>query len=329
MIETILTALAFHFERYWREYALGVVCLASVSAIGYYEFLTAPVDFPVGQDIIVAKGASLPAIAAALASEHVIDHPQLFELIVRLMGGAGRLQAGPYRFSHPADVLVVAERLRSGISGIPAVRITFAEGESVRTMAAIAAKRFADISASDFVAAGGAYEGYLFPDTYTFAPSATPEQIVATMRANFDAKTFPLQSAIAGSGHTISDVVIMASLVEKEARTPADMQMVAGILWNRIAKGIPLQVDAPFGYLQGKDEYSPSLVDLSIDSPYNTYKHKGLPPTPIGNPGLTALGAAISPTKSNYLFYLSGRDGQMHYATTYAQHLANERKYLN
>ena len=120
----------------------------------------------------------------------------------------------------------------------------------------------------------------------------------------------------------------MASLVEKEARTIASRRLVAGILWNRLELGMPLQVDAVFGYIFNRETYSPSFADLTTESPYNLYLHKGLPPGPINNPGLDALGATLNPTKTDYLYYLTGTDNLMHYATTYAGHLANQRKYL-
>ena len=104
--------------------------------------------------------------------------------------------------------------------------------------------------------------------------------------------------------------------------------MVAGILWHRIALGMPLQVDAVFGYIFDKQTFSPSLADLKVDSPYNTYTHRGLPPGPISNPGLESLLAAATPTKTSYLYYLTGSDGAMHYAKTLAQHKANRVKYL-
>jgi UPF0755 protein len=324
-----VSALNFNWIRLWRLYVLVLVCLVALIWIGYSQLLAAPEAFPSGQDIVIEKGAALPAIAAELANEEVIKQPLLFEAVMRAIGGAGRIQAGPYQFATPANLITVVDHLLTGNSGIPEIHITFIEGSSVRIMALLVAQKFPDISASDFVTAAGPYEGYLFPDTYDFSPSATPDQIVQTMNANFYAKIAPLQSEIASSTHSLSDIIIMASIVEKEANTPQDRRIVAGILWSRIAKGIPLQVDAPFGYLQGRNEYSPSLADLSIDSPYNTYEHKGLPPGPIGSPGLDSIEAAINPTKTNYLFYLTGSDGQMYYAATYAGQLANERKYLN
>ena len=153
--------------------------------------------------------------------------------------------------------------------------------------------------------AAGPYEGYLFPDTYFFPPSATADSIVEMVRKNFDDKVAPLMDDMSASGHSLFEVVTMASIIEKEANDDTGRRLVSGILWRRLALKMPLQVDA---------------------AP-DTYKHQGFPPEPIANPGLDALDAAIRPTKSDYLYYLTGRDGLMHYATTFTGHQANLRHY--
>jgi UPF0755 protein len=120
----------------------------------------------------------------------------------------------------------------------------------------------------------------------------------------------------------------MASLLEREANTAKDRRIVAGILWERLKIGMPLQVDAVFSYILEKDAYAPLFEDLKIESPYNTYLYRGLTPTPIGNPGIDAILAAAEPTKTKYLYYLTGKDGHMYYATTFAGHQSNREKYL-
>ncbi len=120
----------------------------------------------------------------------------------------------------------------------------------------------------------------------------------------------------------------MASLVEEEASNSTDRRIIAGILWRRLAHNMPLQVDAPFYYIIGKGSSQLTLKDLSMDSPYNLYKHTGLPPRPIDNPGLDAIVDTITPTTTDYLYFLSGRDGKMHYASTFEGHVANKGKYL-
>jgi UPF0755 protein len=149
-------------------------------------------------------------------------------------------------------------------------------------------------------------------------------EIVERMRENFDARV----TGLALGGRSLSDTVTMASLLEKEARSDEHRRLVAGVLYNRLVKNMPLQVDAVFGYIFNRDTYSPSPTDLKVDSPYNTYTHRGLPPGPINNPGIAALTAAANPTETNYLYYLTGKDGTMYYATTYEGHKLNLQNYL-
>ncbi len=253
-------------------------------------------------------------------------------LVVIVVGaavvGIGLLLYAPSR--HYLRGLIVSDFVFSS------VRVTYPEGTSIREMALETAAAFPHISAMDFIRAASSSEGYLFPDTYLFSASTSAASIVSKMRENFDAKTATLAASVATQtasstsvqAHSFSDIVIMASLLEKEVRTPENRRIVAGILWNRIERGMPLQVDAVFGYIFNRDTYSPSHEDLKVDSPYNTYTYKGLPPGPINNPGLDALDAALHPTDTKYLYYLTDKDGGIHFATTYAAHQANQKKYL-
>lgn len=306
-----------------------VAFVLAVFLVGGYESLcAAPISFSSGTIVNIEKGASAPTAAQELSRAHVIAHPSVLLFVLRVMGKSTSVQAGAYRFQAPQSVFTVANRLVAAAYDLSPARITFIEGATVREMAAQVAAALPLISTKDFIAAGQPYEGYLFPDTYFFPPSADTASIIAMMRANFDTKTIPLSADIRASGHSLSDTVIMASLVEKEARTSAVRHVVAGILWNRLRLKMPLQVDAVFGYIYNRDTYSPSLTDLKIDSPYNTYTHIGLPPGPIGNPGLDSLDAAVHPTKTDYLYYLVDKNGVIHYATTFAGHQVNQRKYL-
>jgi UPF0755 protein len=179
-------------------------------------------------------------------------------------------------------------------------------------------------------------EGFLFPDTYRVYEDASAADIVDKMLTNFDKKLTPqMRTDIAAQGKTIYEVVIMASLIEKEApinysdAENKDARIVSDIFWGRIDSGQALQSDATLTYLLADNNASHSGADLEIDSPYNTYKYKGLPPTPICNPGLRALEAAIYPIKTNYNYFLTSRDGKnIYYAKTYEEHLNNKYKYL-
>lgn len=306
--------------------ALAFILLALV---GYRSLFAAPTDFAPGSVVNIAQGTSAPFVAHKLADARVIRHSSLLLLVLRLSGTSEGVRAGEYRFDTPQNVFTVAARLATGAYGFPPVRLTFPEGSTVREMAAQVASTFPGISAEAFLKEAEPYEGYLFPDTYFFPASSDAASIVALMRANFNAKTASLLGEARAPSDSFSDIVILASLIEKEARTSENKRVVAGIISNRLKLGMPLQVDAVFGYIFGRDTYSPSYADLTVDSPYNTYTHTGLPPGPIGNPGLDSLEAALHPVQTDYLFYLTGRDGLMHYATTHAGHQANRKKYLD
>ncbi|MHB8710461.1 MAG: endolytic transglycosylase MltG [Minisyncoccota bacterium] len=300
-----VSALVLNARRYPRRWLVALVLIAFV--VGYRLTLAPPADFSPGSIVVVAHGAPASLVAQTLADAHIIAHPELLWFILRLSGTDNQAHAGVYRFNDPENLPTVAYRLVTGAYGIPPVRVTFPEGVSVREMATQIASTSPSISTKDFLAAGKPYEGYLFPDTYFFPPSADADSIVATMNSNFNIKIASLLSKIAASGHSLADIITMASIIEKEARTPEDKHIVAGILWHRLALGMPLQVDAA----------------------KETYAHIGLPSAPICNPGLDSIEAALHPTKTNYLYYLTGRDGLMHYATTYTGHQANRRKYLD
>lgn len=287
-----------------------------------------PVDFPVDSIVVITRGASVSDISEQLSDANVIKHPSVLNLILRISGNSSNVKSGAYLFKSPENVFTIANRLATGAYGLPPVRITFPEGVTVRDISEKIVEEMPLISAENVISLGKSQEGYLFPDTYLFPSDATAGSIVDTMRENFDIKIAPLIVDINVSGHSIEDIVTMASLVEKEARTDANRRIVAGILWNRLKFGMPLQVDAVFGYIFNRDTYSPSFEDLKVNSPYNTYTHKGLPPGPISNPGLESIQAAINPAKTNYLYYLTGSDDLMHYATTYSGHVANQNKYL-
>ncbi len=302
--------------------------LALVIVVGYESTVAPPRNFSPGTLVRIAYGSSTPEIANELADAHVIAHPTLLRALLRITGKSDNVQTGVYKFDTAQNLFSVAYRLIAGGYGIPAARITFVEGVTLREAGAQVADAIPGVSTSDFMSAAQGLEGYLFPDTYFFQPGVDAQTIVATMRANFEKKIVPLTSSVSASGHSLPDIVTMASLVEKEARTLADKHIVAGILWNRIKLGMPLQVDAVFGYIYNRETYSPSPSDLKVKSPYNTYTHVGLPPGPIDNPGIESLEAAVNPTTTKYLYYLTGNDGLMHYAATYVGHQANLRKYL-
>lgn len=170
-------------------------------------------------------------------------------------------------------------------------------------------------------------EGYIFPDTYEISEGESCEDVLALMLSNFKTKlTSDLTKEITKQNKTVFDIVTMASMIEKEVNTIEDKKIVSGILWKRLSVDMPLQIDATVNYITGKSDPAVAITDTKIDSPYNTYKYKGLPKGPISNPGEESLLAAIYPTVTKYWFYLS--DGKTIFSETFDQHVSAKAKYL-
>lgn len=282
-----------------------------------------PSEFPQNKIFEIQQGATLGEISAFLKQERLIRSRFVFEFcVISFRGDKGAL-SGKYLVKEPLGPCALARRIVGGISGIPAVRITIPEGSSAKEIAKIIQKNIQSFNAQSFLTLAQKKEGYLFPDTYFFNIDVNPEIIVATLVQNFEKKVKTLEPLFLSSGRTESDVVIMASLIEKEAKTPEDQRIVSGILWKRIDIKMPLQVDAPFYYLFGKESSEITKNDLSMKSGYNTYRNLGLPVGAIGNPGISALRAALDPAPSPYLFYLSDKDGIIHYAKDFEEHKKN------
>lgn len=302
---------------------LGVLFFVAVSFLRLPPF-----EFPQNKIIEIQSGMSLGQISTLLKNEGLIRSRMMFEFCVISSRGDEGVLYGKYLFKDPIDACALATRLVQGVSGIPAARVTIPEGSSVREVAQILGKNVSGFNTTAFLTLAEKKEGFLFPDTYFLKLDVTPQVALDTFVSNFDKKIEPLKDEIATSGRSLADLVIMASIIEKEARTNQDQKIVAGILWKRIAIKMPLQVDAPFYYLLGKESSEVTLGDLRMKSPYNTYQNLGLPVGPIGNPGVAAFRAALEPTATPYLFYLSDKDGVMHYAKDFEEHKKNKAKYL-
>src|SRR3989344_5433231 len=203
------------------------------------------------------------------------------------------------------------------------------EGATTGDMAVIFGNRLLRFDAERFLADARSQEGYLFPDTYFFLPNAAEDLVIRTMRQNFDSHEASIDAQVQAFGKPLGDVVIMASLLEREAKTMEDRRMIAGVLWNRLNRGMLLQVDAAFLYSLGRNTYQLTTEDLASDSRYNTYRYKGLPPGPIGSPSMISLEAAVTPVKHDYLYYLADRNGKTYFSKTYAEHLRNKQRYVD
>lgn len=304
---------------------LGVFILVLAAMTAFAVF--SPRTFAPNTQVHIAKNSSLSAIADALEKKHVVSSAFLFKVVVVMLRGQGKIAAGDYVFNDPENIKTVATRLMQGDQGLTAIKVTIPEGTTVQDVALILLRRIPDFSAPYFLKIASTSEGHLFPDTYFFYPNTTPGEILAALRKNFDTKFESLALDVSLSGHTPDEIITMASLLEREATSTRDRAIIAGILWKRIAEEMPLQVDASIVYVTGRAPVT--IDDTKINSPYNTYKNKGLPKGPISSPSLDALRAATDPVKTPYYYYLSDRKGVTHYASTFEGHQVNREKYLN
>ncbi len=319
--------------RSWRMYdrllptafLFGVLCF-----LIFYITVAAPNNYPGPTLVKISKDETIDSVAENLKSKHLIRSTKIFSYLAKVFGAEITVVPGEYFFPGPQSAVTVARRLAHGNFELTPIKVTIPEGISTFQMAEIFAKKIPDFDKQAFLNAAQTKEGYLFPDTYFFLPGQDPVVLISTMESNFKRKISEpkITTAILNFGKPITDVVTMASLLEKEANDTKSRQVIAGILWRRLEVSMPLQVDAVFPYIIGKNSLQLTHTDLKVESPYNTYTHKGLPPGPITNPSIDSILAAVTPVPTKFVFYLSDLNGNFHYSATYAEQLANQRRYL-
>ncbi|KKU81122.1 hypothetical protein A2875_04710 [Candidatus Gottesmanbacteria bacterium RIFCSPHIGHO2_01_FULL_46_14] len=293
---------------------------------------TSPVDESDASPVnfVITTGEGARDIAVNLASQRLVRSSTGFFLLVKLLGLERDLQAGDYRLNRSMDGRQIARELTHGIVDL---WLTTLEGWRVEEIANKLAKEL-DIPGSEFLKV--AQEGFMFPDTYLVPRDATAAAIAKLFQDTFNSKiTAQMRSDAIKSGRTLNEVIILASIVEREGRTDEDRPVIAGILWKRLDADWPLQTDATLQYALGYQAYEKSwwkkeltLEDKKIASSFNTYLHRGLPPAPISNPGLSSIRSVIYPTESPYWYYLHDREGHVHYAKTSEEHEKNIATYL-
>lgn len=298
----------------------------SILCITWVIIISPPLSYKEGTIVSITKGESIKQIALDLKKNNIIQSEFLFTHLIILFKLDNKIVAGDYAFKTKSNAFEVIKRVSTGDYNIQVKRITLIEGITVKEMAKLFAQNFYNVTEENFMLAALPSEGYLFPDTYYFPENVRPEEIVQKLKLTFGEKISDNKDILT-SRIPLQDIVTMASIIEKEATTES-MQEVSNVLWHRIEENIPLQVDASFVYERGKHTFDLSLEDLKQDSPYNTYVRKGLPPTPISNPGIVALKAAAFPDPTKNFYFLTGYDGTMYYAKTLKEHEQNKQKYL-
>lgn len=307
--------------------------LAEVSPYKGYEGAEQFVDIP--------QGSGPASIGRRLVDAGVIRDRLGFRFEIVRSGLGRRLQAGEYRFDRPMTIKEVVEKIARG--DVYLIPITFREGLTVREMAQLFASKGLG-KADEFVAlasdaqlihgldpAAKDLEGYLFPDTYAMTRHATATQLVPRMVAGFEKALTPeIRSAAEAQGLNVRQLVTLASIVEKETGRPEERPLVAAVYSNRLKIGMALQCDPTIIYaLQRANRYDGNLTreNMQFDSPYNTYRYRGLPPGPIANPGRASLEAAAHPANVPYLYFVARGDGSHAFATTLDEHNQNVDEY--
>ena len=292
---------------------------------------------------VIPKGRAAGQVAESLFKKKLIRNPLAFKFYVQLTGVANKIQAGEFNLSSDMNMYEILENL---FKGPLEIWVTIPEGLRREEVIEIFVEALemstaqAIIFRQDFLKESYNLEGYLFPDTYLFPRDVEAMQVVARMKSVFDNKiTTEMETEIAKNNYSLNQIVIIASLLERETITDAERPVVAGVMYKRLENDWPLQIDASVQYAVSGEQCSVNSVqcewwpiltlnDLEeTNSPYNIYKFTGLPPAPIANPGIASIKAAISPEESPYWYYIHA-DGQIYYAKTLAEHNRNIRVYL-
>jgi UPF0755 protein len=321
---------------------LLVVSIVGVALYGRSQLEAPAADHSAAKVVTVHQGESLDDVVSQLDQAGLIKSKTWFSLFARFKG-LGTIAPGDYSLDSGMGASSIISRLQS-LPDISRTRVVLTEGMTAQQMAAKVAKANLGISADQYMAevnggsfsapfltgrpAGASLEGFLFPDTYEVAQGASAHDLVQMQLDAFAAKAAPLLKGSTDAGLNTYQTLTLASIVEREAQQPVDFGKVAGVLTNRLKDGMQLQVDATVSYGLGKPGTEPNADELKKDTPYNTYVHSGLPPTPISNPGVASIQAAVSPTSVPYIYYVSDGCGVNHYATTISEFEQIKNQYV-
>ncbi len=328
-----------------------VVILPIVSNMYYNLALTRPAQSGKEVELKVDRGQGVMEISSALFDAGAINSEFLFNFYVYTSGQSKNMQAGTYKIPAGSSLKEVVEQFQHGTND---VRLTFLEGWRVEEYGILAAQSLENLDYEKFIQLAKKYEGQLFPDTYYIPKGIQEDELIDMLNKNFNDKTADLltDKNLNKIGFTKEQVLILASLVEREVRDPEDKAIVAGILIKRLNDGMKLDVDATTQFATANnqscvfspDDCTPKLDDavnvnwwptsltvanLDLNDPYNTRKNVGLPPAPISNPGLDSINAVINYKESPYYFYLTDSDGVTHFSKTLEEHNAAAEKYIS
>lgn len=311
-----------------KKFLIFLIAAVLLTIYQFREWTRQRGPLPEAVNVVVPKGASSNLVAQKLSDAGVIDKPLVFKIYARFVGMHKKLRAGEYRFEAGVSMRVAMEKIAKG--DVFYRRITFAEGLTTKQMFD-QLQNVSELSGEITVAAA---EGELLPETYTFEYGDSRNSIVLQAQK---AMSRVLDQAWANRNQAVPlkdkrQLLTLASIVEKETGVPEERGLVASVFANRLVKGMKLQTDPTVIYAltKGQSDLGRSLkkADLSVDSPYNTYKYYGLPPAPICNPGTEAIRAAANPEDSDYLYFVASGDGGHNFSTSLAQHNRNVKDWV-
>jgi UPF0755 protein len=313
---------------------LSISVISMLLALSYVYNLSQPASQSKATvRFVIPKGQAISIIGQRLEEEGLINNAYVFRLAVKLNNLGTSIQAGSFDLSPSLSTSEIATHLTTGTED---TWITILEGWRVEEIAeSLDSQDLDNFDAAEFIELASRSEGMLYPDTYLIPREMSTKNIHSMLLNTFERKIIQgLSEEITDSEYAFEDVLIMASLVEREARNYEQMRKVSGILWNRIDLGMALQVDATLQYVSGYNNSQeswwapPSVSQKKLESAFNTYQNPGLPPKPIANPGYNAVKATLLPQDSNDLFYIHANDGNMYTAATLQEHNVNINKYL-
>lgn len=329
---------------------LMLLSLLFVGILGYDTFAVSPAADAKPVTFTVSSGESVRSIARDLKQNDIIRTAFLYELYIRATEASDALQAGTFELLPGMSFVTITGILTHAEAN--EVEVTFPEGLTIAQMGERLTKVMPSVTEADWkkmtgvesplksteailagIPKGFDLEGYVFPDTYRFRADANAQtvvtQMVETLGRRLAEAGVPLpENGKYPNGLMVHETITLASILEKEVRSPEEMKNVADIFLKRIEAGMPLQADSTLSYVLGKTSAELTTADLASDSIYNSYNHLGFPPGPIANPGMNAILAALNPTKNGWYYFLTDDEGNVYYGATYDQHLANKREHI-
>lgn len=316
-----------------RTTIIFILFATSATIFSFIYLLQAPKDFPIDSVITIENGSSVRTIVTRFENEGYVRSGILLQAILAFFYDATAIKAGTYTFDEPLNTKALAEYITTNTPKDRLISVTFPEGMTVADYTIIAENTLPNFAVEAFVKLASNSEGVLFPETYFVPEYFTAEELFNLFNKTYEETLSQYTEAILDHELSEYEIIILASIIEREANTPESMQYVSSVLQNRLEIGMALQADASIEYVLDTplNELPPGALAEELrktNSPYNTYLNTGLPPTPIGNPGKDAIEAVLFPKDTDFFYYITDNDGVFHYAKTLQEHNINIARYL-